>query len=334
MKTTLKDIAEDCGYSVSTVSRALRGDSSIHPDSERKIIQSARRLKYAHLPHTPAVDKLKDPFFAIITDFHEGEFYSSFYNGFIKASESTAINYGLHSVSNNADVELIIEEIQLLKRFGYHGGVLFVPHLTRDDYQKILDTVALDFPLLSTSVVHQPVMDTIAFDAYSGGFSVAKHFWERGYTRAAILLGPHNKPEALIRANGFADFSRQNPGFTIVWQFKGDYSLTSGQQAFAAFEKLKAKPQAVFAANDDMALGFMQAALAKGYNLPGDIGLAGYDDLRLCSIMQPNLTSVHTDFEALAGHIGSILTRRLDKPVEHQGIQNLIPVSLAVRQST
>ena len=336
MKTTLKDIAEDTGYSVSTVSRALRGDASIHPESESKIIDSARRLNYAHLPAKADTMPGDDIYFAVVTNFHDGEFYSSFFNGFTEASDSNdnGIHYGLHSFSSEQSIEKTLVGIQRLREFGYSGAVIFMPYLSRSDYQKLVNKIPLDFPLISTSLVNQPVMDTIAFDGYSGGFSVAQHFHRRGYKTGGILYGPQSKTEALIRGNGFSDYCKQHTDFTHIWSFNGNYTPGSGRAAFSAFDKLRDKPKAVFAANDEMAIGFMQSAISAGYDIPGDVAIAGYDDLRICRYIDPPLTSVTTDFNHLARHITSLLKDRLKKPVRHQGIQNLIPVQLTIRQSS
>jgi len=334
MKTTLKDIAEDTGYSVSTVSRALRGDASIHPESESKIIDSARRLNYAHLPAKAIVKSSGETFFAVVTDFHKGEFFSSYFYGFTQISATSEVHFGLHNISNNQNLEEIMRGLNSLREFGYNGAVIFLPYLTRADYQKIIAEIPSDFPMISTSLVNQPVMDTIAFDGYSGGFSVAQHFHKRGYKTGGLLYGPQSKPEALIRGNGFTDYCKQHREFNHVWSYHGDYSPNSGREAFKAFDNLQQKPEAVFAANDEMALGFMQAAISAGYTIPGDMAIAGYDDLRICRIMDPSLTSVTTDFNHLAMHISSMLKDRLQNPVKHRGLQNLIPVHLTIRESS
>jgi len=334
MKTTLKDIAEDTGYSVSTVSRALRGDASIHPESESKIIDSARRLNYAHLPAKAHVKSRSETYFAVVTDFHKGEFFSSFFHGFTQISESSDVHFGLHNFSSAQTLEDTLKGLNSLRDFGYDGAVIFLPYLSRVDYEKIIAEVPPDFPMISTSLVNQPVMDTIAFDGYSGGFSVAQHFHQRGYKTGGLLYGPQTKPEALIRGNGFTDYCKQHQEFNHIWSFHGDYSPDSGREAFNVFDNLQQKPEAVFAANDEMALGFMQAAMACGYNIPDDVAIAGYDDLRICSIVSPALTSVTTDFNHLAMHISSMLKDRLQNPVKHRGLQNLIPVHLTIRESS
>lgn len=335
MKVTLKDIAEDTGYSISTVSRALRDDNKISDRSKQKIAQSAQRLKYplANNAITNGSD-VDSPHFAIVSDFREGEFYSSFFSAFNSANLHFDVNFGLYSYANLRDPKHIIERILELEDHGFNGAVIFIPDLKPKHYRTLLEKTSPGFPLISISMVHSPVMDTIAFDAYSGGFSVANHFGERGYKSTGLIFGPHDRPEALLRANGYADYFKQHTDVELDWIYDGDYSIQSGQRAFEAFQKLDNKPRAIFASNDDMAMGFMQSALAAAYRFPDDIAIAGYDDLRICSIVHPTLTSVSTDFEKMAFSVSEQLINRLDNHITHQGFMNLIPIELKVRESS
>ena len=332
MKVTLKDIAEDTGYSVSTVSRALRGDKKISRSSEQKIVRSAQKLNYPYADQTRSLSG-STPHFALITHFDIGEFYSSFVYGFDLAASRKEVNYSLISYSQLDDDETIIDNISRLKGSGYSGAVIFLPHFQREHYQELLDRNP-DFPMLSTAIINNPVMDTIAFDSYGGGFSIAEHFEKRGYRNVGILHGPHQRPEALARANGFTDCTKRNSNIKLTWVYDGDYSVESGKRAFQAFHTLTDKPRAIFAANDDMAIAFAHEALAHGYRIPEDIAVAGYDDLRIGSIVHPTITSVHTNFEQLAANIFDKLIYQTNGAYKHQGILNLIPVSLNVKESS
>ena len=334
MKVTLKDIAKDTGYSISTVSRALRGDNKISSSSEQKIVKSAHRLNYPLVKNKKQTNGVHSPHFAVVSDFQKGEFYSAFFSAFNSVSRHFNASFGLYSYASINDSQLIIKRILELEKHGFNGAIVFIPDLKPEHYRTLLDKTRSGFPLISISMAHSPVMDTIAFDAYSGGFSVAKHFGESGYKSTGLIYGPHDRPEALLRANGYTDYCKRNKNVELDWIYDGDYSIQSGQKAFEAFQELDHKPRALFASNDDMAMGFMQSAIAKGYHFPDDIAIAGYDDLRICSIIHPTLTSVSTDFEKLAFNVTKELTHRLNNHVTHQGFMNLIPVNLEVRESS
>ncbi len=333
MKVTLSDIAKATGFSVSTVSRTLRGEGKISKENERVILETAQRLNYPINKFFQIQKKTENIFIAIITQFHIGEFYSSFFNGFVQAAESKNVNVSLFSVSHIIGrVDVFINK---LRDNGYSAAVIFVPGFQTPDYQKILESVPVDFPVISCSNNIHPVIDTVTFDAYRGSSLVAEHFQASGYKTVGIIEGPGDKqPEARFRKNGFVDYATHHEGIEFIWSYPGNYKYESGNRAFEVFETLKNKPRAVFAANDATALGFMEAARAKGYRIPEDIAIAGYDNLPICEYHYPKLTSVDTNFVKLAEVTLDNLLERSHTFTPHQGMVSLVPVKLAVRESS
>lgn len=332
MKVTLKDISEETGFSVSTISRAVRGEGRISDENRRKILACAHKLGYPLPTNTRTIPENEPPNIAIITQFHAGEFYASFFKGFTTAAQHKGVRVSLFSVSH--DINSVGSLIEKLRMLGFSAAVLFVPELKEEQYLHILHATPKDFPIISCSNIDNSVLDTVTFDAYQGATLVAKHFYNQGYRRMGIIEGPYQMPEARFRTNGFTDYIKQQHDATLIWDYKGDYSLETGIQAFNAFEQLTEPPEAVFAANDAMALGFMETAREKGYRFPDDVAIAGYDNLPICKNHYPKITSVKTNYTRLAENTIENILSRLGKPNEHQGIVSLVPVSLEVRQSS
>ncbi|HKK45261.1 MAG TPA: LacI family DNA-binding transcriptional regulator [Balneolaceae bacterium] len=332
MKVTLSDIADETGFSVSTVSRTLRGKGKISEQNERLILETAKRLNYPLQDNAGTRLKREDMFIALVTGFHIGEFYSSLFNGFVQAGNSKNLDVSMFSVTPT--VEKVCTLLNRLKDKGYSSAVLFVPALHSGDYREILDRVSPSFPLISCSNINHPVLDTVTFDAYRGASLVAKHFVDQGYGSVGMIEGPVDKPEARFRKNGFIDTVTHESDVDCIWTFPGDYTLDSGIKAFKEFEKLDHKPRAVFAANDATALGFMETARSHGYHFPDDIALAGYDNLPMCEYHFPNITSVNTNYTKLAEIALDSLMDRLFNPVSHQGLVSMVPVDLVIRHSS
>lgn len=333
MKVTLKDISDDTGFSVSTVSRAVRGKGRISQPNRKKIIASARKLGYP-MPEN-GHDRLKNKTLsvAIITNFQTGEFYASFFVGFMEASQNREMNISLFSIKPELDaINTLIVEIRSL---GYSAAVMFIPQLKENQYRHILENKPKDFPVISCSNIDNSVFDTVTFDAYQGATLVSKHFYSEGYRKMGIIEGPYEAPEARFRTNGFSDYIKQTNDAEISWYYKGDYTHESGIEAFESFDKLSSKPEAIFAANDAMALGFIETARKSGYDIPGDVALAGYDNLPFCKYHYPQITSVNTDYRLLAENTLNNLISRLEREDDkHQGIVSLVPVTLEIRHSS
>lgn len=333
MKVTLSDIAKETGFSISTVSRTLRGEGKISKENERIVLEAAQRLNYPVSKILRNHKRKENLFIAIVTQFHTGEFYSSFFNGFLEAARKNNVNVSLFSVSDK--IHQIGDFINKLRDKGYSAAVIFVPGLQTEDYAKILKKAPIDFPLITCSNNIHPVIDTVTFDAYRGASLVGAHFQERGYKTVGMIEGPGDKqPEARFRKNGFVDFVTHHEGIEFIWSYPGNYRLDSGIAAFKEFQKLENKPEAIFAANDASAFGFMETARAAGYRFPQDIAIAGYDNLPMCETHYPSLTSVDTNYTQLAEITLEKLMERFDSQTPHRGLVSLVPVKLAVRNSS
>jgi DNA-binding LacI/PurR family transcriptional regulator len=332
MKVTLQNISEETGFSVSTVSRAIRGKGRISQENREKIIEAAQNLGYFLKESQYQKFQSKITAVALITRFRTGEFYSSFFTGFLEAAEKKDLNISLFSVE--ASLKKVNNLIREIRNLGYSAAVLFIPELKENQYRQLLKANPKEFPILSCSNIDNTVLDTVTFDAYQGAMLVSKHFHDQGYRKLGIIEGPYEMPEARFRTNGFMDFIKQNSNTSCVWECKGDYTLESGIQAFYNYQQHKTKPEAIFAANDAMALGFIESARKAGYSIPDNIAIAGYDDLPFCEYHFPQITSVHTDYQLLAERTLDDLLSRLGNSDQHQGIVTLIPVSLKVRNSS
>lgn len=332
MKVTLRDIADSTGFSISTISRVLRGEGRISDKNRQEILSKAYEAGYKVPSAGRKLQGNMHPHVAIITQFHTGEFYASFFEGFYRAAIQKNVQVSLFSVSN--DVNQVDTLILNLRTLGYVGAVIFVPELKEKQYRQILNSLPKDFPVLSCSNIDNPVLDTVTFDAYRGASLVAEHFYRQGFRKLGLIEGPHDKPEARFRTNGFSDYIRHRAESDIIWRAVGDYTHEAGIRAYQEFKKLTDKPQAVFAANDAMAFGFMESARADGLNMPEDVALAGYDNLPLCDYHYPQLTSVETNYTVLGTNTLESLLSRRNRPIAHQGIVSMVPTSLKIRQSS
>ena len=333
-KVTLKDIADDTGFSVSTVSRSISKSGKISYETEKIVLESAKKLNYPIKKSDTPVELRDNIFIALVTRFHIGEFYSSFYHGFDLATKSTNVSIALLSISNTNVNEITF--INELYKSNFDAAILFLPDLNRDDYRKLIKNTDPDFPIISVATIPNPVMDTITFDTYRGGYLVAQHFFNMGYKKLGIILGPQNKSEAMLRKNGFTDFISLKKGAELVWQYDGDYENQSGAEAYTGYKQSVHKPDAIFCSNDSMAVGFIQRAKNDGVKIPGDLAVAGYDDLPICKYHSPTITSVRTPFDKLGKKAIEYLINRLNDKSKnvHTGYVSMLPVSLNVRESS
>lgn len=333
MKVTLKDISKDTGYSISTISRVLNGSEKISTKTRREVYHSAKKLNY------PLQRSLNGDSFLetlnislILTRFDVGEFYASYYSGFNTAAKEQNVQLSLSIIDLSLDES--INRIKKLASMKVDGLILFAPQYRREDYKRIREVLPNKYPIVSNGLIENPVFSTVTFDGYSGGYSAAEHFHQRGYKNCGMIRGAIDAIEARYRSNGFKDYIQQTADMELTWNFGGDFSFDSGKKAFKAFHQLDKKPRAIFASNDEMGHAFIEEAIVYGYDIPGDIAVVGYDDLPICERHHPSISSIHTDYKKLGGVTLEKLKDILTNPKQEKGVLSLVPVDLEVRESS
>jgi DNA-binding LacI/PurR family transcriptional regulator len=270
---------------------------------------------------------------ALITKHYTGEFFASLFEGFDESTKGTNASISLISVSHRPS-----SPAQIVSQFKNHfdAAVIFLPDYTATEYLAMLENVPAEFPIVSIAPIINPVVDTVTFDNYRGGYLVADHFHKRGYKNVGIIQGPMSKSEAMLRKSGFLDFIQTSDQMNLVWEFNGDYSFEKGKEAYEYYTRSEMKPDAIFCSNDGMTLGFLHSAIRDGVHVPDEVALAGFDDLPTCELYTPTITSVHTSYELLGKKAIEIILDRLEgkKPSAHSGYMGLVPVSLSVRESS
>lgn len=327
MRTTLKQVADDTGLSIATVSRALRRNKRRYSKNEEKIYASARKLGYPFIGELNNDEQLT---IALVTEVHQGEFYSSLFNGFYNASKNSESDIVFVNLAKHSD-DPVQHIINLSKR--YSGICLFLPNLEKIDYKRIRQGVG-KYPIISLTPMKNPTIDTVSFDSYSGGYMIAKHFEEQGYINFGIVSGPGDAVDAVFRKNGFVDHISEKKDLKLVWEYKGDFSSESGKDAFNDYKKQNIPNMAIFGCNDHTCFGFMKGALEAGYKIPKDFIIAGYDNLSFCENFTPELTSVATNFDILGIRAIRTIENMVNDSNEIIRQFSMVPVEIVIRSST
>jgi len=327
LRTTLKQVADDTGLSIATVSRALRRNRRRYSKNEEKIYASARKLGYPFIGELSNEEQLT---IALVTEVHQGEFYSSLFNGFYNSSKNSESDVVFVNLAKHSD-DPVQHIINLSKK--YSGICLFLPNLEKIDYKRIRHGVG-KYPIISLTPMKNPTIDTVSFDSYSGGYMIAKHFEEQGYKNFGIISGPNDAIDAVFRKNGFIDHISEKQDLNLAWQFKGDFSSKSGRDAFNDYKNQNVPNMAIFGCNDHTCFGFMKGALEAGYKIPKDFIIAGYDNLSFCDNFTPELTSVATNFDILGKRAIRTIENMVNDSNEIIRQFSMVPVEIIIRAST
>jgi LacI family transcriptional regulator len=136
-------------------------------------------------------------------------------------------------------------------------------------------------------------------DNYGGAAAMVRHLVGRGHRRIAMIAGPETNFDARERLSGYTETLAELLPNARPQVLRGDFSEESGYRAGRRLISISERPDAVFAANDMMAIGCLFALTEGGLAVPGDIALAGFDDIPIARYVSPPLTTVRVRISEL-----------------------------------
>jgi len=161
-----------------------------------------------------------------------------------------------------------------------------------------------------------------------------RHLVDSGRKRIAMICGAAGNGDAAARLQGYrAALDEAGIERRHEWEMSGDFLERSGFTAAERLLRLSPRPDAIFAANDSMAIGAMSALQAAGCRVPDDVAVAGFDDIPISRYMSPPLTTIRIDIAGLGGRAVRALVRAVGSKNAHERRQETLPAELVVRES-
>jgi LacI family transcriptional regulator len=323
---TIRDVARLAQVSVATVSRALNGQQNVARNVRERVLEAARELKY--VPHHAArslSSRRTRTIGVVLPDLH-GEFFSELMRGI----DVVAREHDLHLLVSSYHGHPEEQGVALRAMRGRVDGLLVMsPFVDSAALAQDLDDT---YPavLINTHLAGVG-LGTINIDNYGGARAMVNHLVAQGFRRIAFVAGPRDNYDADERLRGYTDALAEHlPGIAPL-VLQGAFDESSGHAAGHALLAMDARPDAVFAANDMMALGCLFAFHQAGLRVPADIAVAGFDDIPLARYVHPSLTTIAIDIAELGGLAlrGLIAGRN-----ERSGQMTLISPRLVAREST
>ena len=168
---------------------------------------------------------------------------------------------------------------------------------------------------------------------YGGAAAMMRYLIDCGYSRIAFIGGPAQNFDADERLRGYRETLSSERG-AVETMLPGDFSEASGYRAGLDLLARSERPDAIFAANDMMALGCLFALTEHGLHVPDDIALAGFDDVPIARFASPPLTTVRVRIADLGRRAFERLVARIDGDPDEARINEQLACELVVRQST
>ncbi|SFG21380.1 transcriptional regulator, LacI family [Halobacillus alkaliphilus] len=329
---TIYDIAKKTGYSVTTVSKALNNYADVSQKARKTILDAVEEMGYLPNSHARTLTTKKSWTIGVIFIESLGigmkhPFFSSVIESFRKNVE--IFGYDLLFASRMINNQ----KKSYLEQFKYRGvdGVVIVSSLFNDKQVKELmestiPTVVIDLHSSESAVVKS--------DNFDGSYKAVDYLYSLGHRTMAHIAGHATTFAGQERLNGFLT-STKSLGLDIQDEYivNGDYfSREGGYEAMKKLLALPHLPTAVYAAGDELAIGAMKAIKDAGYSVPEDFSIIGFDDIDIAQFVNPPLTTIRQNTEALGKEAAELLLRQINSR-QKMNDSIVVPVELVIRDS-
>ncbi len=298
-RATIKDVAQRAKVSIKTVSRVVRQEPNVKPET-RKIVEAAvKELDYRPTSAARSSVGARSYMIGLLFDNPNPSYTSAMIRGVLM--ETRAQGYHLVVEPITASDEDVTEKVKRFVIQSNLDGVILPPPLC--DRQDILEALNnLDKPCARLAP-SDPGSDgiTVTMDDRQASQELTAYLISLGHKDIAFVTGREGTATTERRLGGYRD-AMKAAGLTI----NEDWVLSAGYEyhlALEAGEKILSgprRPTAIFAANDDMAAGIIAACYKLGLSVPGDVSVAGFDDSVIASVVWPQLTTVRQPIEEMA----------------------------------
>ena len=325
-KTTLLDIANDVGLSKTTVSMVLnKKDINVSEETRNKIFEAAKRLNYIPNSLARSLSTKKSYTIGFIIPDIENPFFSEI----AKAIETEAEKYGysmiLCNTFNSGSKE---EEYVKLLISKLIDGVIIASSGEKHKATELLKSNEIPFVILDRQVDKQDNINGVFCDNRSGIELGIKYLIKKGYKHIAFVGGNNKGILENSRLKYFCEIARENNIFNERLILEEQFSLEGGIRATEKLIKENKLIDSIFYSSDVMAIGGMKYLLRKGYSIPDDIGILGYDNIGICSFIEPELTTIAQPIYSMGEEACKLLMSEINNKNKSKKIINLSPYLL------
>lgn len=331
MRVSIADVAKRANVSISTVSRALNRRELLNEKTRQRVDQVIRELDYRPNVFARGLMLQKSDMVALVLPDVYGEFYSEV----IRGANTKARELGYHLVISSSegpeDMRSLLED---LNRGSIVDGVAVMVSEQAEGLQEVLFKVRVPTVILD-SVLENGPQDNVVIDQRAGALALTRHLVTKcGAKRIFFVGGLDTNMDTIARRQAFEEVLEASglpvspdDVYHLDYQYESAYALAQERVREWAGEG-----NCVFAANDEMACGVVDAAAEAGLHVPGQLAVVGFDDTRIAAMTRPPLTTVRVPMFEMGATAIELLCQRLDDPEMPSRRVSLSP-ELVIRES-
>lgn len=325
---TIRDVAREAGVSVASASRALNGHDNVTPETRARIESAAAALRY--VPHSGArsLTRRKSDAIGVVLPDLFGEYFSELIRGIDRVAHAHGLQLLLSNMHGNPHEAANAARAM---RGQVDGLLVMTPDVRRE---RLFDALSPGLPaVLLNCHAPTPEIASVGIDNDGAARTMTRHLVKSGYRRIAFVSGPRHNRDSQERQVGFRAAIAEMTGERNPIIIPGDYSESSGADAAHLLIAGRLPVDAIFCANDIMAIGCCSVLADAGIAIGEQIGVAGFDDIPIAHYVTPSLTTMNARTAELGATAACKLIAMLAGGVDEIGATILSP-HLVERDST
>lgn len=328
-KITIVDVAAEAGVSFGTVSRVINNDKHVRDETRERVLNTMKRMKFvANRQARSLAGGKSNSIGVLVPDLGTG-YIGEIIRGIDAELSLSGIDLILYTTHRTASKEAnFVANLAT----GMVDGLLLV--LPRNPADFIGNLTQRNFPFVL--IDHQGIgknCPAVGATNWQGGFTATEYLIKLGHQRIGFITGWMDLGCALDRLEGYRSALRtyhipEKPELI----YNGSFFQPDGFAGTSAMLDLPEPPTAIFASNDVMAMGAMDAIRNRGLRVPEDVSVIGFDDIPQASLIHPTLTTINQPLEKMGRVATQMLLDLLDNP-EKEAERIELPTQLVVRDS-
>lgn len=326
---TILDVAEKAGVSRSTVSRVLTNSGRVDPETKQKVLAAMKELNYQPSQVARNLRRKETNLIAVLIPCISNPFFGSLVQGM----EEVAVKKGYHVILCNTGEDPVrqMEYLQMLERKQVDGVILTSLRNPLGEVRSYLQHGPI---VLASEYVEDNSLPAVVIDNIKAAERVTEHLILKGHKRIGFINGPEHIILCRDRQKGYIQMM-ENYEISVSHDLItcSDFTIEGGFACAKQLLALEEKPSAIFAANDEMAVGVIQAVQEQGLRVPQDVAVVGFDNVQVSKVVQPNLTTIDQPIFQLGVKSMELLMSCLDGDVL-EGKRIVLEANLCIREST
>jgi len=331
---TLQDIANKLKISTSTVSRALSDHPDISKETKEKVKALAEKLNYTPNPIAQSLKKNRTSTIGVLVPEIKHDFFSSAISGIEEVAYHSG--YTIIVSQSNESYEREVINTNALMNHRVAGVIVSISQQTKTGahFQKLIDR---NIPLVFFDRVCEDVeANKVIIDDEKSAYIAVQHLIEKGYKKIAHFAGPKDLSICKKRLSGYKEaLFENNLSVKEEYILHGGMHETDGYNSMNVLLKQNIVPDAIFCVNDPVAIGAYQRIKEAGLKIPQDIGIVGFSNNKITTLVEPQITTVNQPSFEMGKKSAEILIEMIKHPEKINEPRTIIvETNLIVRNST